>query len=449
MYEQKELDNKPAEFTKEQRDFNSAELYNQELRQKYQYISCFELRMLPEQYQTRKFKLYKIKQIIRIAEYLQKVLKLILSIDKQITKCEKKAESILSGFKYLSVLEKDIAYLTLLIPELLDLLSDIKVSITELETDKSSINISDFVSEIWETLRLSLAICYIPDDMASKIDSLYPNISLKKLSSLNDTSKNRKEFFSHLQNLKNRLYLVFNLFITNLINQFSYYVTSPAFLNNPKGLTIFVIPMSMYIMFDFCNSGLTRSEMRKSDQKELFSINPKYIKFYKTVDGYLKSFLEEAKDVQEKVKEEEEFFNIQNLIDYYIKTVPSARVNQIEEFVSNPIVFEKISIMTDKIKQSMIVSMSKKENPWDTINNVHESKDIDNSTIYFLLQLYEMHPGKLLKFPQAQLKDFLNLCSYSKRPPASCMNEHVRRYKEGVYRLYDSYKNLFLPILMN
>ena len=76
LYEQRMLENKPAEFKKVQMDFNSAELYNQELRSKYQNIPSFLISDLSNLYLTKEFKLYKINQIITVTEYLQKVLKL-------------------------------------------------------------------------------------------------------------------------------------------------------------------------------------------------------------------------------------------------------------------------------------------------------------------------------------------------------------------------------------
>jgi len=448
LYEQKQIDEKPEVFKIEQIDFNSAELYNKELREKHQNISSFDINSLSDLYQTKRFKTYKINQIITVTEYLQKVLKMIFSIERAITKIEKKTESIISEKKFNSLAEMNAYSSTLIITNLFDLLQDIKISITELETDNCSININSFVSEIWETLRLTLAVYYVPDEIASKIDSLYSHISLKKISSLADEEHNKKAVAHHLKNLENKLYFVINLFITNLANQFSYYVTSPSFLNNPLGKCIFVIPMSMYLMFDFYKSGLTTSEIIKKDSSTLFSINQKQIKFYKTVDEHLKNLQAEAKIVQTKVKVEDEFFNIQMLIDYYKKMNPFDYISKVEDFISDPVVFEKMSVFVQKIRQQMIVCMDKNENPWQKTARVYESKDIDNSTIYFLLKLYESRPVSLPKFPQSQLTDLLNLCYYA-NTFEKCVNDHVRKYKRGQYRVSASYENLFLPILKN
>lgn len=449
LYEQRMLENKPAEFKKVQMDFNSAELYNQELRSKYQNIPSFLISDLSNLYLTKEFKLYKINQIITVTEYLQKVLKLIFSIDKQITKLEKKIESILSEKKFNTSTEKDICRSKMVIENILDLLSDIKVSITELETDKSSIGIKPFVKEIWDTLLLSFAICYVPDEYASKIDAIFPDIALKKISFLGEEAKDKKIVSKHLSDLKNRLFFIINLFITNLSNQFSYYVTSDSFLNNPKGMTVFVIPMSMYIMFDFYQSGLTKSESVKKDPKDLYSINSKQMKFYKSVDNYLKKLLEEANRIKESILQEDEFFNIKKLLDYYEKKVSNVRIKQLEPYIADPVIFEKLTAMVQKVKITMVSSMTKGENPWDVVNLVNDTKDIDNSTIFFLLKLHEMRTDENTKFPQSQLKDLLNLCSYSTRLSTQCMNEHVSRYRKGKYRITDSYEKLFAPILMN
>jgi len=240
---------------------------------------------------------------------------------------------------------------------------DIKISITELQTDKNSIGIAALVDDIWETLRLSLAICYVPDEIAPKVDSLYSNIPLKKMSSLGEELKNKNMVRHYLKDFEGRLFFIINLFISNLANQFSYYVTSQSFLNNPKGLAVFVIPMSMYLMFNFYNSGLTKGEIIKIDVSD--SINQKYIKFYKTVDGYLKTLLENARATQEKIKLEEEFFNIQMLLDYYKKKNPMNSTTRLEEFISDPVIFEKMTAMVQKIKQPMIQSYINKQNPWD------------------------------------------------------------------------------------
>lgn len=449
LYEQRLIETKPNEFKKTQTDFNSAELFNQELRAKYSSLPSFKITELSNIYYTADFKVYKSLQVITIAEYLQKVLKLIFSIDKHITKLEKRIDGIVSEKNFSSATDKDICRSKLIIENLLDLLSDIKVSITELETDKSSIGISDFVKEIWDTLLLSLAICYIPDEYAAKIDSIFSGITLKKISSLGDESKDKKAVLVHLKNLSNRLFFVINLFITNLSNQFSYYVTSECFLNNPKGHTVFVIPMSMYIMFDFYKSGLTESETVKKDPKIYYSIDKKQMKFFKDVDGYLKTLIEDAKKIKDSVSAEKEFFNVKMFLEYYQTKVSNNRIKPLEDYFSDPVVFEKISNMVQKVKQPMVVSMRHGENPWNAVNLIADSKDIDNSTIYFLIKLHEARYGSSKKFPQSQLRDLLNLCSYSTRISTACMNEHVNRYKKGNYHLTDSYENLFLPILMN
>lgn len=449
LYEQRMLETKPAEFKKVQMDFNSAELYNQELRSKFQNIPSFIISDLSNLYLTKEFKLYKINQIITVTEYLQKVLKLIFSIDKQISKLEKKIESILSEKKFNTTTEKDICRSKMIVEDLLDILSDIKVSITELETDNSSVGINFFVKEIWDTLLLSLAICYVPDEYASKIDAIFPDISLKKISSLGEEAKDKRIIAKHLSDLKNRLFFIINLFITNLSNQFSYYVTSDRFLNNPKGMVVFVIPMSMYIMFDFYQSGLTKSESIKKNPKDLYSINSKQMKFYKSVDNYLKKLLEDANKVKAATLLEDEFFNIKKLLEYYEKKVANNRIKQLEPYITDPVIFEKLTAMVQKVKLPMISSMTKGENPWDVVNLVKDSKDIDNSTIFFLLKLHEMRADETTKFPQSQLKDLLNLCSYSTRLSTQCMNEHVSRYRKGIYRTTESYERLFAPILMN
>lgn len=449
LYEQRILESKTPEFKKQQVDFNSAELYNNELRTKYQHLNSYKIQDVTKLYKTSYFMEYKVNQIIAVAEYLQKVLKMIFSINKQVLKIERKSVEICHEKQFKSSLDMEIFKTKLTIDELLDALCDIKVSITELQIDKCSVGIKEFVDEIWETLLLSFAICYVPDEYASKVDALFPAVTLKKISSLGDEFKDKKIVLQYLTQLKNRLFFILNLFITHLSNQFSYYVTSESFLNNPKGLTIFVVPMSVYIMFDFYQSGLTESETVKKDINDYYTINEKYMKFLKSIETHLKALLTDAYATLEKVKLQKEFFNINKLMDYYEEKVPYARTAQLKTFFSDPVVFEKVSTMVDNVKSSMSACIPQKKNPWDAIEKVKESKDIDNSTIYFLLKLYEMRPGELLKFPQSQLKDFFNLCAYSERPSTGCMNEHVRRYRQGKYKVSNSYENLFQPILMN
>lgn len=449
LYEQKFLESKSIKFKKQQIDFNSAELYNEKLRSMYANIDSYKIKFLPEIYKTKYFKTYKINQIITVTEYLQKVLKMIFSIDNMVSKLEERVEINIREKEFYSIIDKDIFKIKLIIEELLDSLCNVKVSITELQTDKSSVNIKEFVNEIWEILLLSLAVCYVPDEFVSKIDTLFPGITLKKISSLGKDTSNKELVLEHLINLKEHLFFVLNLFITHLSNQFSFYVTSECFLNNPKGLAIFVIPMSMYIMFDFYQSGLTSSESVKKDSKDLYYINSKQMEFFKTVDYYLKNFLEEANIISENIKNDDEIFNIITFLSDYKKLVPNARTKQLESFFADPVIYEKMTVMVQNAKHLMVVSISNNENPWDVVNLVKEEKDIDNSTIYFLLKLFEMRTDESIKFPQAQLRDLLNLCAYSTRPTSGCMNEHVRRYYRGNYHVSKSYYNLFLPILMS
>lgn len=449
LHEQRKLESKPVEFKKIQTDFNSAEMYNKELRSEHSNVDSYKISEISEVYSTKKFKLFKIEQIISVCEYLQKVLKLIFNIDRQVTNLEKKTTKIANEKKFSSENDREIFRTKKIIESLLDQLSEIKVLITELENDSNSIEINSVVKGIWDTLLLSFAVYFVPDEFSSKIDSIFPEITLNKLSSLGDDLKDKKKVIYHLHELKNRLFLIINLFITNLSNQFSYYVTPTLFLNNPKGRAIFAIPISMYIMFDFYHSGLTKSEALKKEQKNYYSINSKQIKFFKSIDGYLKDLMEEAAKTRIKVLQEDEFFNIIEFLNYYETKVSNNRIKALESYFSDPVIYEKMTAMVQKVKQPMLVSMINKENPWDPVSKVKESKDMDNSTIYFLLKLHEMRFRDTKKVPQSQLQELLNLCTYSIRASTSCMNEHVSRYRKGGYRVTDSYGNLFEPILMN
>ncbi|MCQ2584453.1 MAG: hypothetical protein MJ185_02590 [Treponema sp.] len=444
IVEYKNIETDLPQNEQDSNEFSSAESYNQERRSKHSEIPSYKLENLSDLYKTREFKEYKIEQIIQVTEYLLKVLKLIFSIDKQIFKVEKKIDGVISEKKFPTGLEKEIYRSRLIIEDLLDLLSDLKVSIIDLETDPYSVRIDDSVKEIWDSLLLSLTICYVPDELASKVDILFPGIALKKFSNLYD----KKAVLHHFFELKDRLFRIINLFIKNLSDQFSFYVTSDQFLNNPAGRTIFVIPMSMYILFDFSQSGLNSAEVLKKDSKSLYSIDVKQMKFFRNVECYLKDLLEEACCMKQRILNEKEFFNIRMLLDCYEKKIPNIRIKPLEQYFSDPVVFEKMTDMVQKVKQPMVSAMTKGGNPWDIMNPVTESKDIDNSTIYFLLKLHEMRFGDSVKLPQSQLRDLLNLCSYSARSSCACMNEHVSRYRKGKYRVSASFEALFQPILM-
>ena len=149
LHEQRKLESKPAEFKKVQTDFNSAEMYNKELRSEHSNVPSYKISKISEVYSTKKFKLFKIEQIISVCEYLQKVLKLIFNIDRQVTNLEKKTTKIANEKKFSSENDREIFRTRKIIESLLDQLSEIKVLITELENDSNSIEINSVVKGIW------------------------------------------------------------------------------------------------------------------------------------------------------------------------------------------------------------------------------------------------------------------------------------------------------------
>ena len=108
LHEQRKLESKPAEFKKVQTDFNSAEMYNKELRSEHSIVDSYKISEISEVYSTKKFKLFKIEQIISVCEYLQKVLKLIFNIDRQVTNLEKKTTKIANEKKFSSENDREI-----------------------------------------------------------------------------------------------------------------------------------------------------------------------------------------------------------------------------------------------------------------------------------------------------------------------------------------------------
>ena len=74
-------------------------MYNIELRSEHSNVDSYKISEISEVYSTKKFKLFKIEQIISVCEYLQKVLKLIFNIDRQVTNLEKKTSKIASEKK--------------------------------------------------------------------------------------------------------------------------------------------------------------------------------------------------------------------------------------------------------------------------------------------------------------------------------------------------------------
>ena len=450
FFEMKQLSQEEDTFQITQKDYNSAEIFNQERRNRFGSVKAYSLKDILKVYQTKAFKMYKMSQVVSVSEYLLKVLKLLEIVNKTLIRIDRDSKAISKSKDFKDKNEKEFVRSKTVVAELFELFSRIILMISDLQTDENNVGLDAIIEDMKEYIRLPLSIHYVPDELVPKISTVFPCLPLSKFSELEKTrGKNiLPKAWNEFCQMEEKLFRVIFLFIENMINQFSYYVTPEQFLNNPLGKTIFVIPMSMYKMFNFNNSGLYRKEVIKYGEVSKIEINKKNQDFLSTVEIVFNSIHDEAEKIREELEKESDDFDALKFLAAYEKRYPQEKSEKIKQFLSNPIIDERVTNMLYSARMDLMsVVLHGIETPWfKEMPATVEVKDLDKDTLFFLLQLYTLYPSGLKKFPQAEIWRVFNLFSYSKQI-IKCMNWHVKNYEKDSYTISGQYDAKFGSIL--
>ena len=259
---------------------NSAEKYNLSLRSQYQ-VQSIAPSELTHLIRTRKFSFSYANQILKTAEMLIKVLDLAKDINSKLTEIVK-TEKRIKRDTNLQTEDKDFQIAKTVVNNYIEILLDIKTRISDLNTSECNHCIYRAYTGLDTRVRSMLETSFIPDELAEDFNRLYENYPLHKFSTAKQEGLSKTTTLMKFKELSTRLYTAaLKPFLTELMEIYYYFVTPEAFLNNPVGKTLFVIPMSFYKKFNFAKSGLTREEVVFIDSSRSMEKNTKALaEFY-------------------------------------------------------------------------------------------------------------------------------------------------------------------------
>ena len=265
--EEKSLQNGEDIFSyKAIKSLNSAELFNKSIREKNKPVG-YDFDEFNSTYRTRDFKFYSLRHMADVCSYLLGVNKFAKFISLTVKEIYTKSGAIQTekGYKKTTASYRKAKFV---VTGLVDLLGEIRT----MKDDFTSQSFCHYLEKSYSILdsdcRKLFMTSVIPDEIAQPVESLYQGIRLKKIS--NEVNKESDEIMAaRFSMLGERLYNCIHMFLLRVLEEFFPYITPPTFLNNPKGETLFIVPLSLYKKFNFQNSGLYISEtvFLKSDDK--------------------------------------------------------------------------------------------------------------------------------------------------------------------------------------
>lgn len=459
--ERKELDNMELPFSSHQTHFTSGELFNRKLREKYQVIS-YSLDELCYHYSTKDFLYLKFYEIKSTSEYFLNVLDMLSSINTVFLRIEKEKEQYNSRHKKTRELKPEQKFYASLpqIQKYLSLISDIKVTISNLTCFSENINLMRGYDELIYQLQINLGLTYLPKELLIVIDQILPGFSVNRIDTdnLNDT-KNLKPVQSFLD-FERQLRNLIKVFREKLMSQFSYYVTPQEFLNNPINRTIFVIDFATYRKLNFPTGGLYKSEMYDLEKSACGS--DVYIKledFYTELQEYFSEALKQCKEQLEILKTYESQSSIQIYIDIYeeaTKNNTGCTITKVKKQIQEPRYHEALNNLLihsrlymykpleeldlDRIKDTKI----QKQLPWN--RDFGETPQFEINTLHYLYDIQQRCFADH-KVPYTALMRLFHLFSYSKNP-RNRGPRHIQEFQKLEEKNFpESYVKDFIPLL--
>lgn len=459
--ERKELGDKEPVFESKQSKYNSAELTNRERREKYK-VTSYSLDELCFKYSTKPFLQLKYSEILSVAYYLVKVLDLLLEINQSFFRIEKEKEEHKNRHRKQKALRAEQQFYNALpsVQKYLSLLSDIKVSISSLISCSENINIVREYDELLYSFRINLELTPVPKDVLHIIDLILPGIKVQRIDedNLNDT-KNLKDVQNFL-NFEKQLHILIKLFRDKLINQFSYYVTSDEFLNNPICKTIFVVDLATYRKLNFQAGGLYQDEI--FDMEKSACGSDVYVKlgdFYTDLSEYFTKVIFDTKDQIETLETFEDCSAIQTYIGVFemaTRNKTGLSIQKFKQFMENPRWHEAVNNLLIRNRLYMYKALEdlnldavteksiEQKLPWNQINPANSQADID--TLHYL---WEMQRRILPEenFPFAACRRVFGLFKYCKSPETRG-TRHITKFKKMPESEFpESYVRDYLPLI--
>ena len=421
-------------YSAEKKPLNSAEQNNLELREKYK-IKSYDVSDLIKTYKTKAFLLSYTKEIIEISDYLTKVIHLALAInDKLIEICKEtrkikrnknltKDDSVYQATKYA-------------VSSYIDILRKINISIDDLRLNQNSHQIEKNYAFVESIARLAIEQSQIPDEMASEFNALYQGINLKKFSDLKKQKNSKNENMASFTALSDKLYAsVIKIFLSYLMEEFYYYVTSDIFLNNPDGKAVFVVPLSKYKLFNFQKSGLLRQELPSvSSQKDKFAEENK--EFFNEVYSSLNSVSEQAKTLLNTIESKDDYSDVDwlaNKFEELNSDKKGGKLTSIKKMIKDSPAFrEYMTSLFYELKYELVEIATCSQNAWEPkLEGTKDDKEMDKDCAYFLCYVFQRLFSQA-KYPNMQIQTirFVHMFSYNDRPEKS-FRVYLKKFNSG------------------
>lgn len=421
---------------------NSAEKYNLSLRSQYQ-VQSIAPSELTHLIRTRKFSFSYANQILKTAEMLIKVLDLAKDINSKLTEIVK-TEKRIKRDTNLQTEDKDFQIAKTVVNNYIEILLDIKTRISDLNTSECNHCILRAYTGLDTRVRSMLETSFIPDELAEDFNRLYENYPLHKFSTAKQDGISKTTTLMKFKELSTRLYsAALKPFLTELMEIYYYFVTPEAFLNNPVGKTLFVIPMSFYKKFNFAKSGLTREEVVFIDSSRSMEKNTKALaEFYDELYASMNCMYDKITEQKHELFSSKDKYEIEAVIkkyEEYFCTKTEGNLKSVQEMLKNAFFREKFTLLVYELRPDLVVDiLTINQNPWEITRDMTEDDELDRETIIYLHHLLQVCFGNK-KFPaqRIQLTRLLHIFSYNDKPEKS-YSRYVNCILKGKFSWADS-----------
>ena len=450
-YKNIQIDLKPEErnsgnssFAFEGEEFkpNSAEEYNLSQRKLYQ-VRSFAAEDLTLYIRTRNMAYSHALKVLKTAEYLISILELAKDINEMVSSIIKTTRSIKQNNK-ISKEDRSYQIAKNAVCTYIDILLEIKARITDLENSRCNHFIARTYSNLDTRVQTMLKTYYIPDELSENFNNLYENYPLYKFSMAKAEGISRSAMQVKFEDLAERLYFAaIHPFLSELLEEYSYFITPDTFLNNPHKEALFVVPMSIYKKLNFMRSGLTREEIifleTKNDmEKTTHNLGIFYDELLTAMTCmYEKVKIEKNKLFNTKDKGESEW-----VVDAFLKKFCHSTLGNIrciQTLLKDDFFREKFTVLLYDLRPDLLVDMlTLQQDPWEITRDIREDNALDVETAVYLyhLLMYSFEKNDYSNL-RSQMARFLNLFSYNNFPDKS-LARYMRKVRDGELTWADS-----------
>lgn len=433
---EKSFMNKDIAFSHEQKNYNSAELSNLELRKKYESFISYKVCELDKAYPTYDFKLDLYTKIIACCKYLLGILELLDVINENLKTNYFEVQRI-SRMKKVSKEEIEYLKAKTTIGAMLSILPEIKCRMYNLEFNDCNINVHKCYSELLDHIRLKAQYSCFPTDFLKIIETVFGNMTVQRLpEKLNgETRSYYKAFIAD----SDKYEAFIHYFCERLLDQFRYFITPREFLNNPANKTLFVVPFAVYCNFNFSNGGLLRSENINVSKSALPpKIYDKIHKYYAKMKVSLEKVLEDVRAEKDSLKKEDS--DIDKFISIFAKRHENDKIGHVTKLTK--ILDESVVIKAklndfliirkaDLYKKCMKTEKDYMNDPWGiTDMDTKECQKQDKTDSWILYNIFGIF-GSNYKIPKTELCNIFHIFSYTKDTPSKRMDAWFRNFAQS------------------